>query len=72
MMLTDLHEYRQAAAIVMRLGGAAREFVRAIMPNELIAGGSINGVHLAPVSYIIAGLQIRFAQLEDETRLAAG
>ena len=71
-MLTDLHEYQQAAAIVMRLGGAARELVRAITPNELIAGGTINGVPVAPVSYIIAGLQIRFAALEDETRLAAG
>ena len=71
-MLTDLQEYQEAATIVMRLGGAARELVRAITPNELIAGGVINGVQLAPVSYIIAGLQMRFAQLEDETRLAAG
>ena len=34
-------------------------------------GGEMCGQHLEPVTYIVAGLQARFAQLDDESRLAA-
>ena len=71
-MLTDLQEHQQAAAIVSRLGGAARELTRGITPSELATGGQVDGIQLSPVSYIVAGLQMRFSQLEDEARLAAG
>ena len=70
-MLTDLGPHKQVAAIGRRLGGAAPELVRGIRPQELAAGGAINGVQYDPVSYIVVGLQQRFAQLDDESRLVA-
>ena len=70
-MLTDLQPHQQAAAIVLRLGGAAREVVRDITADEMMNGGVIHGQQLEPVTYIVAGLQMRFAQLDDESRLAA-
>eukprot|EP00969_Alexandrium_andersonii_P132616 5864267-Alexandrium_andersonii.AAC.1 len=66
-MVTDLQPYQQAAAVVLRLGGPAREYARQFAPQELTQGGVIDGVMLDPVSYIVAGLQKRFAQLDDET-----
>ena len=39
LMLTDLQPAQQAVAVVMRLGGAAREFVRSIAPEEIQNGG---------------------------------
>eukprot|EP00969_Alexandrium_andersonii_P336073 14854626-Alexandrium_andersonii.AAC.1 len=44
---------------------------RTITPQELTNGGVFSGVAYDPVSYIAAGLQHRFAQLDDETCLAA-
>ncbi len=70
-MLTDLTPPQQAAAIVMRLGGVAREAARAIAPHELIHGAVINGIQLDPVALIMTGLEMQFAQLNDEARLAA-
>ena len=70
-MLTDMQPHQQAAAIVLRLGGAAREVARQITPQELMQGGIRNGVQLDPVTYIMAALHTRFAQLEDESRTTA-
>ena len=39
-MLTGLAPHQQCAAIVMRLGGAAREMARMITPQEMVQGGS--------------------------------
>jgi hypothetical protein len=50
LLLTDLQPAQQAAAIVMRLGGAAREFVRSITPDEILNGGQINGVQVDPIT----------------------
>ena len=69
MMLTDLAPHQQAAAIIMRLGGAASELARTMTPQEIFQGGVVNGVQLDPVSYIIHGLHARFAQLGEESRL---
>eukprot|EP00969_Alexandrium_andersonii_P226864 10018195-Alexandrium_andersonii.AAC.1 len=71
-MVTDLQPRAQAVAIVLRLGGPARERARRVSVQELTNGGTLGGVMLNPVSYIVvAGLQTRFAQLDDETCLAA-
>ena len=59
-MLTELRPAQQAAAIVMRLGGAARELVRSITPDEIMNGGVVNGIPVVPVTYIVDGLQNRF------------
>ena len=70
-LLTDLQPHQQAAAIVSRLGGTAREYARMLNPNELMFGGVQNGVHVDPVTYILAGLHSRFSPLEEESRLTA-
>ena len=44
---------------------------RSLTPNEVLNGGVINGQPMDPVSYILYGLEVRFAQLADEARLAA-
>ena len=69
-MLTDLQPHQQCAAIIMRLGGAAREMARMITPQEMIFGGFRNGQQLDPVTYLLGALHNRFAALEEESRLA--
>ena len=54
---TCSHTSQPVAAVVVRLGGAAREMVRGIAPQELAEGGAINGVQYDPVPYIVGGLQ---------------
>ena len=68
---TDLEPHQQCAAIISQLGGAARELARNITPQEVYNGGVINGVRLDPVSFLLHGLQVRFAPLDEETRLRA-
>ena len=70
LMLKDRQPAHQAVAVVMSLGGAARELVRSITPEEIQNGGFASG-QLAPITYIVAGLRQRFAMLDDEHRLAA-
>ena len=70
-MLTDLRPYQQCAAIIMRLGGAAREMARMVTPQEMTTGGVVNGVAVDPVTYLLGSLHARFADLEEESRLAS-
>ena len=70
-MLTDLQVHQQCAAIVMRLGGSAREIGRMLSPQEMMLGGQINGVQYDPVSYLLQALHRRFSALEEESRLTA-
>ena len=68
---TDLAPAQQCAAIISQLGGAARELARTLSPNEVYNGGLVNGVQLDPVSFLLHGLQTRFAPLDEENRLRA-
>ena len=43
---------------------------RSLTPNEVVHGGVVNGQPMGPVSYLLFGLETRFAQLADEARLA--
>ena len=71
-MLTDLHPHQQCAAIVMRLGGAAREMARATTPHEIMNGGAIaGGPPLDPVSYLLSQLYGHFSALDEESRLTS-
>ncbi|MFM7988134.1 MAG: hypothetical protein ACKPKO_53360, partial [Candidatus Fonsibacter sp.] len=45
--------------------------VRSITPDEIMNGGMVNGIQVDPVTYVVHGLQQRFALLDDEHRLAA-
>ena len=40
-----------------------------ILPQEIVTGGWRNERLLAPVTYLLGALQLRFAKLEEETRL---
>ena len=70
-MLTDLQPHQQCAAIIMRLGGAAREMARMITPQEMAQGGVLNGIAVDPVTYLLSALHARFAALEEESRLTS-
>ena len=69
--MADLNVRQQAAAICMCLKGTAQEVIRQISPAELQFGGIVGGRQLDPVSYILVVLAMRFAQLDDESRLQA-
>ena len=69
--LTDLRPHQQSAAIILRLTGTAGQSARAMTHEEQTTGGIINGRRLDAVSYIMAGLAMRYARLGDESRLAA-
>ena len=49
-MLTDLQTHQQRAAIIMRLGGSAREMARMITPQDMMNGGILNGVAVDAVT----------------------
>ena len=70
-MLTDLLPHQQAAAMVLRLKGAARSLVNMLSPEEILRGGEINGVAYQPVEFILKGLETRFARFDDEIRINA-
>ena len=71
LLITELTPQQQAAAIVIHLRGAAREYARTFTTEELTNGGVRNGIQQDPISFVVSGPQERFAQLEDESRLAA-
>ena len=70
-ILTDLDPRQQAAAVVLRLTGQAREAARTLTPEEMQHGGIVRGRFVDPISYIMTGLSSRYSQLGDESRLAA-
>ena len=70
-LLTDLQPHQQCAAIVLRLGGVAREMARMMTPQEIATGGVRNGVAVDPVSLLLLGLHTCFAQLDEESRLSS-
>ena len=72
-MLTDLQPHQQCAALIMRLGGSAREMARMITPQEMYHGGSFEpgGEIVDPVTYLLGSLHSRFSALEEESSLSA-
>ena len=68
--VTDMTPPQQAAAIVLVLGGSAREHARALPPAQLLQGGIVNGQQVDPVTFLLASLRTRYGALEEEHRLA--
>ena len=60
LLLTDMDPPRQCAAIINRLGGAAREMGRMMTPQEIAFGGVREGRQLVPVTCLLGALQSRF------------
>ena len=65
-MLTDLQPHQQCAAIITRLGGAARLVAKSMTAQEIATGGQRNGVQLDPMTYMISTLLARFTKLGEE------
>ena len=68
-MMTDLSPHQQAAAIISRLQGHAREIALLIPAHEMAAGRLLpDGTYIDPVSNLMEKLAQRFASFEDEER----
>ena len=61
----------QAAAIILELGGPARDLFREFTHQDYVNGGVIAGQQVGPVTFIIASLAQTFAPLSEEVRLQA-
>ena len=70
-MLTDLQPRQHCAAVIMRLGGSAREMARVVTLQEMMSGGVLNGNMVDPVTFLLGALHARFSALEEESRLTA-
>ena len=70
-LATDLDASQQAAAIIMQLGGAARDLVRNLSYQEITTGGILNGMAVDPVTYLTTQLAMHFAPWGEEVRLTA-
>ena len=57
--------------MLLQLRGGADEFARALPPQAMIAGGTVNGVAVDPMTYLMHSLSERYSELGEETRLAA-
>ena len=73
-LATDLHPHQLAAAVVLRLGGVARDISRDLTAQQLAQGGNIQvpGQGIAQVdglTFLMTQLQHRFGQLTEETNL---
>ena len=67
--MTDLAPHQQAAALIARSHGHARELAL-LLPAHEVAAGRIapDGAYIDPVSNLLAKLAQRFAPFEDEER----
>ena len=70
-MLIDLHPHQQCAAIIMRLGGSAREMARMITPQEMMNGGILKGVAVDAVTRLLGSLHAKCSAIEEESLFTA-
>ena len=65
-MMTDLAPHQQAATLIARLQGHARELALLLPAHEVAAGRLLpDGKYVDPVSNLLAKLAQRFAPFED-------
>ena len=63
-LLTDPQPHQQCAAIIMRLGGSARELARMMaLQKELMNGSILNGEAVDAVTYLLGSLHAKFSAL---------
>ena len=70
-LATEMDPAQQCAAIILQLGGSARELTRSLNYQEMVQGGQINGEQVDPVTYLLTNLATQFAPLGGESRLQA-
>ena len=60
---------QQAVAVILRLGGQARELARELTPEQVLHGGDVDGVHRDPLGFLMHHLSARFSPLGEEVAL---
>ena len=70
-LATDMEPAQQTSAIILQLGGAAREMVRNMSYQDITQGGLVGGAQADPVTFLLAQLAHHFAPLGEESRLQA-
>ena len=70
-LATDLDPGQQCAAIILQLGGAARELCRNMSFTDMTSGGQVGGTHVDPATFLLSHLATHSAPLGEEQRLAA-
>ena len=70
-LAVDMDPGQQAAAVINRLEGEARNVTREMSYAEMTTGGILNGVAVDPVTYLLSHLAVLFAPLGEESRLTA-
>ena len=68
---TEMDPAQQTAAIILQLGGAARELARGMSYDQMTQGGLVAGQQTDAVTYLLANLAQNFAPLGEEQRLNA-
>ena len=68
---SDLDASQQCAAIILQLGGPARDLVRHMSFQDISTGGQVAGQQVDPVTFLLSQLAQHFAQLGEEQRLNA-
>ena len=68
---SDMGEPEQTAALILELGGEARELARNLSLQGMQNGGMINGQQVGPLTYLLTHLSLHFAPLGEETRMNA-
>ena len=68
-LAVDLDPSQQCAAIVERLGGAARLLADSLSWQEMTVGGTIGGQHADPVTFLLTQLAAHFAPFGEEQRI---
>ena len=68
---SDLDASQQCAAIILQLGGPARDLVRHMSFTDISAGGQVAGQQVDPVTFLLSQLAQHFAQLGEEQRFNA-
>ena len=71
-LAASIRSHQQAVAVISRLGGSAGDMCRGMSMQELTVGGPHpnTGAPLAPIAYILAGLQHSYAPFQEEQSMA--
>ena len=62
---------RKAAWVATNLRGGAKELIDTLPPQAILNGGLINGVNVAPMTFLLHSLSERYSALGEESRMKA-
>ena len=70
-LATDMDPAQQTSAIILQLGGSARELARNMSYQDITQGGMVAGNQTDPVTFLLNHMAQQFAPLGEEARLRA-